>query len=316
MLDIAKLIFNSTNHTYTYDDKPLPSVTTLLTTVGINTEIPDAIKDSDAFFVATEYGTLVHEQIKETVDNGEYKYKGLKKALPTKDLKFFIKNILPLSDKWYSETMLCTEYYAGTCDLFGMSKEKPDTLLVVDHKTGTAWNENGVSWQTYLYYRGLQECGLLPQHKSVEFYVDDLKGENSKLIKLIPPTEDDYNRLIDSLKNGTKYELATMNLPYDLQQQAKDVLANFATYKFLEKQYKDFTKKLKEACENHGVKEVKWLAYNEEGQLKEYRGYFTKETIREEFNESDFKKDYPELARKYSIEKAYSQFRTGWVKEK
>ena len=313
---LNKLQFDPVEHKYTLDGVELPSVTQILTRVGITKEVSEELKNSENFIKATEYGTTVHAQIEETIKNGSYTYKGVEgKALPTKELKWFESNVKPICSKWFAETrFVYADLYAGTCDLYGVNN---NTLYIIDHKTGSSWSENSVRWQTFLYFKGLEFCGLLPKHKEVKFFCCNLKGSDSELVELTPPTDAEFEKMLVCIKEGTTYATGeVVEMPENLLQQATDFVINYPLFNSLKKQITEFNDSLKAFCEEKGISEISFKAKKEDGSEGTYYWKLGEPYDVSRFDTTTFKKDHKDLYDKYLTTSTSRKFTNGWKKEK
>ena len=132
--------FNESTHTYTYNGKVLPSVSTILGA----TLFKDKYKDVDPYVLqrAANFGTGVHKAIEIDdyfgLDDIQYTvFKRYKKLCKKYDIK-------PL----LHEQIVYTDKYAGTLDMIAMIQSLNS---LVDVKTTYHLDEEYLSWQLTFY---------------------------------------------------------------------------------------------------------------------------------------------------------------------
>ena len=133
--------FDETLHKYTVDGKEVISVTQLLQKHKI-TPSYDAV-DKELLRVASERGTLIHEEVEKWIESGESGF--------TKEAERICDYLNSTADKdsqIISEQMVANDVVAGRFDiLFTYKKE----LVLADIKTGNSKHLFGWSWQLSLY---------------------------------------------------------------------------------------------------------------------------------------------------------------------
>lgn len=177
---MSELIFREFDHTYWLDGRLLVSVTQLLDRQHLTTDLSNA--PVVAVRRAGEHGTLVHDEIDNFIKTGEM---GI-----SDEFQDFLRLVYPLADRWESEVMVHTDYYAGRVDLVGYRNDQ--IVVIVDTKTGTL-NVNATAWQVSLYANALHAS------ENVALYAFDAKmNGNSRLVPLLPVSKACIDALIDA----------------------------------------------------------------------------------------------------------------------
>ena len=133
--------FDETLHKYTVDGKEVISVTQLLQKHKI-TPSYDAV-DKELLRVASERGTLIHEEVEKWIENGECGF--------TEESEKICDYLFERADensKIMSEQMVANDVVAGRFDVLYTHAKK---LVLTDIKTGNTKHLFGWTWQLSLY---------------------------------------------------------------------------------------------------------------------------------------------------------------------
>ena len=133
--------FDETLHKYTVDGKEVISVTQLLQKHKI-TPSYDAV-DKELLRVASERGTLIHEEVEKWIESGESGF--------TEESEKICDYLFERADensKIMSEQIVANDVVAGRFDVLYTHAKK---LVLADIKTGNSKHLFGWSWQLSLY---------------------------------------------------------------------------------------------------------------------------------------------------------------------
>ena len=133
--------FDETLHKYTVDGKEVISVTQLLQKHKI-TPSYDAV-DKELLRVASERGTLIHEEVEKWIESGECGF--------TEESETICDYLFARADEnseIMSEQMVANDIVAGRFDVLYTHAKK---LVLTDIKTGNTKHLFGWSWQLSLY---------------------------------------------------------------------------------------------------------------------------------------------------------------------
>ena len=133
--------FDETLHKYTVDGKEVISVTQLLQKHKI-TPSYDAV-DKEMLRVASERGTLIHEEVEKWIEKGECGF--------TEESETICDYLFARADEnsqIISEQMVANDIVAGRFDILYTHAKK---LVLTDIKTGNTKHLFGWSWQLSLY---------------------------------------------------------------------------------------------------------------------------------------------------------------------
>ena len=133
--------FNENLHKYTVDGKEVISVTQLLQKHKI-TPSYDAV-DKELLRVASERGTLIHEEVENWIENNETGFTG-----EAEKICDFLYERADENTKILSEQMVANDVVAGRFDVLYTHAKK---LVLTDIKTGNTKHLFGWSWQLSLY---------------------------------------------------------------------------------------------------------------------------------------------------------------------
>ena len=133
--------FDENLHKYTVDGKEVISVTQLLQKHKI-TPSYDAV-DKELLRVASERGTLIHEEVEKWIENGECGF-----TEEAERICDYLNSTVDRDSQIISEQIVANDIVAGRFDiLFTYKKE----LVLADIKTGNSKHLFGWSWQLSLY---------------------------------------------------------------------------------------------------------------------------------------------------------------------
>ena len=133
--------FDETLHKYTVDGKEVISVTQLLQKHKI-TPSYDAV-DKELLRVASERGTLIHEEVEKWIESGECGF--------TEEAEKICEYLFERADensKIISEQIVANDVVAGRFDVLYTHAKK---LVLTDIKTGNTKHLFGWSWQLSMY---------------------------------------------------------------------------------------------------------------------------------------------------------------------
>ena len=133
--------FDENLHKYTVDGKEVISVTQLLQKYKI-TPSYDAV-DKELLRVASERGTLIHEEVEKWIESGECGF-----TEEAEKICDFLFERADENTKILSEQMVANDVVAGRFDVLYTHDKK---LVLTDIKTGNTKHLFGWSWQLSLY---------------------------------------------------------------------------------------------------------------------------------------------------------------------
>lgn len=146
---IKELLFDETTHTYRYDGKLVPGVTSVLEGVGLS---DFSMVPPDILAQAKEFGNEVH-RITEKLDRNEDIPTGISEASGLylchyiKFLNDFEVEIVEIERRVFCEKYL----YAGTLDRIAVLKKLSDQPVLFDIKTGQKSISHQVQTAAYEY---------------------------------------------------------------------------------------------------------------------------------------------------------------------
>ena len=134
--------FDETLHKYTVDGKEVISVTQLLQKHKI-TPSYDAV-DKELLRVASERGTLIHEEVEKWIESGESGF-----TEEADSICHYLHDEVNWGADILSEQMVANDIVAGRFDLLFLDSKK--RLVLADIKTGNSKHLYGWTWQLSLY---------------------------------------------------------------------------------------------------------------------------------------------------------------------
>ena len=133
--------FDETLHKYTVDGKEVISVTQLLQKHKI-TPSYDAV-DKELLRVASERGTLIHEEVEKWIENGDNGF-----TEEAERICDYLNSTADENSQIMSEQIVANDVVAGRFDIIYTHAKK---LVLTDIKTGNTKHLFGWSWQLSLY---------------------------------------------------------------------------------------------------------------------------------------------------------------------
>ena len=272
--------FDENLHKYTVDGKEVISVTQLLQKHKI-TPSYDAV-DKELLRVASERGTLIHEEIEKWIESGECGF--------TEEAEKICDYLFERADeksKIISEQMVANDVVAGRFDVIYTHAKK---LVLTDIKTGNTKHLFGWSWQLSL-YKYLYEKMYGKEIDSLEIlwangdltvipceYVGDEKIEN--LLKA-----EREGRLISDVDLGVSEEELE-----DLTELMEEIKAKEDELKLIKEKVDKVKEILYGTMEKEGVKTV------DRGNLKIT---YVAPSCRTSVDSKKLEKEEPEIYKKY-----------------
>lgn len=189
--------FHEENHKYYYDGEAVLSTTQAMEAVGLRKPLPD----TEFIRNRAQFGTYVHKEIEDFEREG-------KRPLSAEG-RFWVKYGHPLADAWEVEVMFGNADFAGTCDAIGRNAD--GSIILVDHKTGQV-DEDLVSWQLSIYYRGLVFAGLIPENAPVSLVCYDAKGDDGRFIDIEMKSDEEFDDFLSALRGKRQIELPSMSI--------------------------------------------------------------------------------------------------------
>ena len=279
------LTFDEKTHTYELDGKKLISVTQLMKKHGL---IPNYDKvPKEMLHAKAERGTLIHEEIEAWIKKSEIGF--------TKETANFIQYTLNNNiEIKASELQLHNDIVAGTCDLILNDKGQN---VIADIKTTYQLHKESVSWQLsiYLYlYLEWDYDEWWDSYKGQAFHFNKDGELNVVDIPLKPYQE--IARLMVCERKGEIFSQTPEVLNVDLQEVIE--LENLIKYcESQKKNAEERSKKLKEAILKE-MEDRNLQSIEKDGIKITYVSPTTRKTI----DSTALKKDYPEIAEKYTKE--------------
>lgn len=272
--------FDNNLHKYTVDGKEVISVTQLLQKHKI-TPSYDAV-DKELLRVASERGTLIHEEVEKWIENGECGF--------TEESEKICDYLFERADensKIISEQMVANNVVAGRFDVLYTHEKK---LVLTDIKTGNTKHLFGWTWQLSL-YKYLYEKMYGKEIDSLEIlwangdltvipceYVGDEKIEN--LLKA-----EREGRLISDVDLGVSEEELV-----DLEELVQEIKAKEDELKLLKDMVDSVKTTLYGTMEKEGIKTV------DRGNLKIT---YVAPSCRISVDSKKLEKEEPEIYKKY-----------------
>jgi hypothetical protein len=177
--------FDESTHTYTYNGKVLPSVSTILGA----TIFKDKYKDVDPYILqrAAQFGTGVHKAIEIDdyfgLDDVQYTvFKRYKRLCKKHDIKPIVH-----------EQIVYTDKYAGTLDMIAMIQSFNS---LTDVKTTYHLDREYLSWQLSMYELAYMKLHNKPQFdKLYAIWLPKRKG--AELVEIERKSEEQLKELIE-----------------------------------------------------------------------------------------------------------------------
>lgn len=279
------LEFDEKNHEYKLDGKKLISVTQLMKKHGL---VPNYDKVPKEMLQAkAERGTIIHQEIEAWIKQSEIGF--------TKEIANFIQYTLNNNiEIKASELQLHNDIVAGTCDLILNDKGQN---VIADIKTTYQLHKDSVSWQLsiYLYlYLEWDYDEWWDSYKGQAFHFNKDGELNVVDIPLKPYQE--IERLMECERKGEIFTQTPEVLNVDLQEVIE--LENLIKYcESQKKNAEERSKKLKEVILKE-MEDRNLQSIEKDGIKITYVSPTTRKTI----DSTALKKDYPEIAEKYTKE--------------
>lgn len=282
-----RVIFNETDHSYTFGDKPLISVTQLLKKHGLSTDYSNV--DAEILEKAANKGTAVHKEIENYNKSGEV---GFTSELVdyidiTNELQFTADDsevILPCGE--IPDEDIDKYLYAGTADLIGKT---PDGYVLVDIKTTQKVDMRACAWQLSLYEK-------LAGVKFAKMYIFHL-GKKSKAIPVERIPEEEVERLLECERKGEIYKepglLVTAELIACAQQAEAELKLAEEAKKAAEETAKQYRQQLYDAMRKQNM--ASWETADKSMLIT-----CVAPTTKTSIDSTKLKKELPEIAEKYS----------------
>lgn len=278
----SQVVFNPDEHTYMLGDKELSGITSV---IGRQL-FPDKYRDvpEDVLRKAAERGTMIHS-ICELVDDMGITHDS-DEAQGYEELK----------DDWglryeCSEYLVSdNEHYASCIDKVYRENETDFTLG--DIKTTYVLDKESVRWQLsiYAYLFELQNPGC----NAVRLIGIWLRGKNHKIVEVERIPSEVVMNLLKCDSEGRQfvnpYSISPVTLPDEYRKMER-------TIQEIVSQAKYWSDKKKEITDGVMMAMVKAGEYSWKGDIISFTR--KKDTIRKDFDEKAFEKDYPDLYKKY-----------------
>ena len=272
--------FDENLHKYTVDGKEVISVTQLLQKHKI-TPSYDAV-DKELLRVASERGTLIHEEVEKWIESGESGF-----TEEAERICDYLNSTADRDSQIISEQIVANDIVAGRFDVLYTHAKK---LVLTDIKTGNTKHLFGWSWQLSL-YKYLYEKMYGKEINSLEIlwanddltvipceYVGDEKIEN--LLKA-----EREGRLISDVDLGVSEEELE-----DLTELMQEIKAKEDELKLMKEKVDKIKENLYGTMEKEGIKTV------DRGKLKIT---YVAPSCRTSVDSKKLEKEEPEIYKKY-----------------
>ena len=273
--------FDDNLHKYTVDGKEVISVTQLLQKHKITPNY-DAV-DKELLRVASERGTLIHEEVEKWIESGECGF-----TEEAERICDYLNSTADRDSQIISEQIVANDIVAGRFDILFTHKKE---LVLADIKTGNSKHLYGWSWQLslykYLYERmyekKIEHLGIIWVRESGMTvipceYVGDEKIEN--LLKA-----EREGRLISDVDLGVSEEELE-----DLTELMEEIKAKEDELKLMKEKVDKVKEILYGTMEKEGVKTV------DRGNLKIT---YVAPSCRTSVDSKKLEKEEPEIYKKY-----------------
>lgn len=289
-LNQSSVVFNSENHTYTLDGKPLSGITSLLH----RQLFKDMYKgvDEKVLQEKADYGTMVHQTC-ELADNG------FPVTLEEGESYLNLTKTYNLIHEESEYLVSDNTHFASSIDK--VYREDETTFHLADIKTTYNLNKEYVKWQLsiYAYFFEMQNPGATVG----SIFAIWFKNKKAKRVLLDRIPSEEVERLLTCDAIGIQY--IPDSLPV-LATEAEQMIIDINTQlKLLEEQEKNLREGLMRAMVQSGL-------YSWKGE----RVSITRKTAssREDFDKARFKEEHPELYQQYVKETLTSESLTIKVK--
>lgn len=276
------LTFDSENHQYYLNGRPLISVTQLMQKHGLSPSYEGV--DPETLRKSAEYGTLVHKEIEEYINRGEIGFT----AEFASFLKYITDNGVMVG---FSELMLNNDIVAGTADLIIVGG------IIADIKTTSVLHREALSWQLSIYaYLYNDLYSNFPEHRITRGQAYHFKPDGYlEVVDITLKPTAEVERLLECERAGEIYKPFD-SLPVTVaQMQALAEAENLI--KSIEEQKKqaearadELRTALMKAMEQNGVTQF------ETDLLKVT---YVAQTVQERIDTTRLKKEHPEIAEAY-----------------
>ena len=274
--------FDENLHKYTVDGKEVISVTQLLQKHKI-TPSYDAV-DKELLRVASERGTLIHEEVEKWIESGESGF-----TEEADSICHYLHDEVNWGADILSEQMVANDIVAGRFDLLYYDGEHK--LVLADIKTGNAKHLFGWSWQLSL-YKYLYERMY---NKKVE-YLEILWAKNGDLT-VIPCEyvgDDKIENLLNAEREGRLISDVDLGVSeeelVDLEELMQEINVKEKELKLLKDMVDSVKTVLYGTMEKEGIKTV------DKGNLKIT---YVAPSSRTSVDSKKLEKEEPEIYKKY-----------------
>jgi hypothetical protein len=273
------IVFDAENHQYYLNGVPLISVTQLMQKHGLAPSY-DGV-DPETLRKKAEYGTLVHKEIEEYINEGEI-------GFTTEFNNFALGYGTQFAPVKYSELMLHNDIVAGTCDLVLVGG------IIADIKTTSVLHRDALSWQLSI-YAALYELAF-PDYPITRAQAFHFSPEGVLTVVDIPlKPHNEVLRLFECERRGEIYK-AFDALPVTVaQMQALAEAENLI--KSIEEQKKqaeaiadELRASLMKAMEQNGVTQF---------ETEQLKVTYVAPTVQERIDTARLKKERPDIAEEF-----------------
>ena len=274
--------FDETLHKYTVDGKEVISVTQLLQKHKI-TPSYDAV-DKELLRVASERGTLIHEEVENWIEKGESGF-----TEEAEHICKYLHDEVYWGDDILSEQMVANDVVAGRFDLLFLDSKK--RLVLADIKTGNSKHLYGWTWQLSL-YKYLYERMY---NKKIEYLVIYwAKNDGMTVIPCEYVGDDKIENLLNAEREGRLISDVDLGVSEEELEDLTELMEEIKAKENELKLMKDKVDKVKEilygTMEKEGVKTV------DRGNLKiTYVGPSSRTSV----DSKKLEKEEPEIFKKY-----------------
>lgn len=274
--------FDETLHKYTVDGKEVISVTQLLQKHKI-TPSYDAV-DKELLMVASERGTLIHEEVEKWIESGESGF-----TEEADSICHYLHDEVNWGADILSEQMVANDIVAGRFDLLFLDSKK--RLVLADIKTGNSKHLYGWTWQLSL-YKYLYERMY---NKKIEYLaIYWTHGEDLSVIPCEYVGDDKIENLLTAEREGRLISDVDLGVSEEELVDLEELMQEIEIKEYELKQIKEKVDKVKETLystmEKEGVKTV------DRGKLKIT---YVAPSCRTSVDSKKLEKEDPETYKKY-----------------